>query len=173
MGKKELILSITLLAVAVIVWFLLWPAYSAMMANRENLGVWQAKYDEARKLKAVADKIRENYDKLSENSQKAVDALTGEADIPSLLTQLEDLTSQNGLILNSINFSPQPSVAPMAGVKTLDIDLNLAGDFNSLMNFIDAVENNLRIMDVSAVNFQPETGGSLTKYNVKMSVYYR
>jgi len=117
MGKKEIILLTLILATAGIVWFLLVPAYSSLKTVMSDYADWQARLQEAEELKDDASRIKEGYDRLSDNAKRIVDAVPQGESLPALLAQLESLTSQSGLVLNDLNVegpqeeSKKPAVA--------------------------------------------------------------
>ncbi len=110
------------------------------------------------------EELKKKYNSLTDEADKIAQAITPKEDLPGLLIQLESLSSRNGLILASVVFNTADeksdkknknvsAVAAPAGAKILAIDLNLNGSQKSLGAFLRAIETNLRIMDVSAINF--------------------
>lgn len=208
MNKQLFIFLIIILAIALLIWQFFWPAFTVVSQTREELRAWQDKLSQAQSLNEKLAGLKKKYQNLEKEVQRVADALPKNQDIPALLVQLEAMTSQNGLILNSVAFSfpetpkkksaagsQEPSLAasPAAAstpslsqsssaaalppnVKIVGIELNLSGNYNSLKNFLKAVENSLRIMDVTAVDFGSSgTGGSETMptFTVGLETYYR
>jgi len=119
-------------------------------------------------------------------------------DIPGLFSQLQALAEANEIILVNISISEaaeaaaapatsldeegaaepaasaeKPAAANVpAGLKRLNLALSLAGTGNdsyaNLKRFLQALENNLRLFDVSAVYFTPDSNG----FSVNLITYY-
>ncbi len=196
MSKQLFIFLIIILAVILVVWQLFLPAFNTVSLAREDLKSWEEKVGETESLNQKLIELKKKYEALEAQVKKIEAALPKGQDIPALMIQLEALTSQNGLILNSVDFiSPveakkkkaaetetgQESTASAvpAGVKSIDMELNLSGNYNSLKNFLKAVESNLRIMDISAINFgsagsgETNTISGLTGLLITLTAYYR
>lgn len=195
-SKQLLIFLIIVLAVILVVWQLFLPAFNDVYQAREDLKLWKDKVSGTTSLTQKLAELKKKYDTLMEQTEKIEIALPRGQDVPALLIELEALTSQNGLILNSVKFvsfegakkkkaaesemNQGAASALMAGVKSMDIELNLSGDYNSLKNFLKAVESNLRIMDISVINFGSSAGsGEISKISglatliVVLNAYYR
>ncbi len=212
--NKELFALIILVALVLVVWFLLWPAIQETIEAGNNLTAWQQKLEETKEAKQKLGNLEEKYKDLQNEEERILKVVPNQEDLPGLLVQLEALASQNGLVLNSLNFtypqaakgvataaaadtdvlksgqsvaaSSQAGTDALSGslpgnVKILVVALDLAGDYNSLKNFLRAVENNLRLTDVNAINFTE--GGSGTglimsknegsKLSVNLNVYFK
>ncbi len=181
MNKQLFIFAIIILVIALVAWQFFWPAFQAVLQSRDDLNSVQAKLDEARSLNQKLADLKKKYQNLDQEIQRVSDALPQGQDISALLVQLEAVTSQNGLILNSVDFSlpalssSAPSATPAGQVKTINIGLSLSGNYDSLKNFLKATEKSLRIMDISAINFgaaSSEAAG-LATFTVSLTTYYR
>ena len=97
-------------------------------------------------------------------------------DIPGLFVQFQALAEENNLLLASvsINETPETLIAKeTAGtISKLDISLDLVGaggsDYEGIKEFLASLENNLRLFDVNAVYFNPDS----TVYSVDLFTYY-
>lgn len=185
MNKQSFILIILILALAIFVWQVFLPAYAEVSAVRQERNIWQEKLNDTSNLKQKLGELDKKYDALGEEAERMAAVVPQREDIPSLLVQLEALTSQNGLILNSIEFSTSAkkqdsaansavagSVAP-SGAKITAVNLNLSGTHSALRNFLKSVESNLRLMDVNFVSFEVSTVSDLTDFQVMINTYYR
>ncbi len=78
-----------------------------------------------------------------------------------LFTELNQIVSKNGLILQSVSLNKESQVKGAANylagkIKKIKINLNVKGtDYNALKNFLFSLENNLKLMDVTNINFSP------------------
>ena len=132
------------------------------------------------------DQLKQVYDSRKEAIKKASYLLPIEKDIPGLIVQFEALASENGLILESINFiektkkrastgGGEAAVMPGQIYKTLNVSVELYGSYASFRSFLEAIEYNVRIMDISSINFSSEKSeeSSAFNFNVELEVYYQ
>jgi len=80
------------------------------------------------------------------------------------MIQMETMASQNNLILKSINFTENTS--------SITAQTALAGTYQALKNYLKALENNLRLMDIVNLNFQAPKDGSFYNFNLTIKSYY-
>lgn len=200
--KRLHIFLIIVLALALLWYFLFWPALRQTLQGRKDLTSWEQKLAQAQESKKKLDDLKIKYQTVQDEESRILQAVPPSKDIPGLLVQMEALASQNGLILSSLNFvypesesgvrasiieieeaegygsgtAESGGVSLPAGVKVLSVTLSLNGDYNSLKNFLRAVENNLRLTDVSKINFDEsgdKTELGLGKLAIELSVYYK
>jgi len=94
------------------------------------------------------------------------DANLGARD-PAAITAMPDASAQKGS-------------SSGGGAKTLAVDLSLTGSQNSLKSFLKSVEENLRLMDISAFGFSSGLSGGLIAdgntaqdFRVALNTYFR
>ncbi len=203
MNKQSLIIIIFIAIIAWVVWQYFMPAFDNVSGLREELKTWQGKLDNTQALSRKLEELKKKYDNMANEADKVAQAVTKREDFPGLLVQLEELSSQNGLILESVTFdvvdikkNNQAVVSDnslgngtvvaqsvggsknsqeISGLKILAVNLNLNGSQNSLKTFLQAIEANLRIMDVSAISFGAQDfGASLGQdFKVSLNTYFR
>ena len=196
MNKQLFIFLIIVLAIVLVAWQFFLPAFNAVSQARGDLKSWEEKLNETQSLNQKLAELKKKYEKMESEIQRVAAALPEGADIPALLVQLEALTSQNGLILNSVGFNfptetknkktaeteikqegvlSAGSPAALVNVKSLVVGLSLSGNYNSLKNFLKAVESSLRIMDITAINFGAASSEAvgLATFTVSLNAYYR
>lgn len=182
MNKPTIIILILILLTALITWQYFMPAFDKVSGLREELKIWQKKLEETQILSQKLEDLKKKYNTMSDEIERMNQALPKGEDVPGLLVQLEQLASQNGLILNNISFAvaqvkkaktttivseDSALLAPATDfsgstaqgslssseTKILTIDLSLTGAQNSFKTFLLAIEANLRIMDVATISF--------------------
>ena len=102
--------------------------------------------------------------------------LPDDEDIPGLFVQFQTLAEDYNLSLTgiSINEAPDPSVRGdnLNTIGKLNINIDVVGregdDYNELKDFLAALELNLRIFDINAVNFIP----GVPAYSIGMFTYF-
>ena len=185
MNRPIVIIIIFIALTALVAWQYFMPIFDKVSELRGDLKTWQGKLNETQALSRKLEFLKNKYNTMSDEIERVNQAVPKGEDIPGLLVQLEQLASQNGLILNSVSFamadskkakkttvvaenslsaatgalsSTLKSSVPV-GTKILTVDLSLAGIHNSFRTFLSAIEENLRIMDVATINFSGKTSG--------------
>jgi len=105
--------------------------------------------------------------------------LPPEKDIPGLIVQFEALASENGLILESLNFIERTikktgeAEEEKKDYKSLAVFLSLTGNYKSFENFLKALELNVRLMDIKSIEFSSEKieEEGIFNFNVDLEVY--
>ncbi|MDD2753106.1 MAG: type 4a pilus biogenesis protein PilO [Candidatus Portnoybacteria bacterium] len=185
MNKQGFILIILILALGFFIWQIFLPAYGDVSLLRKERNAWQAKLEDTVKLRQKLGELDKKYSALGSEAEKMAAVVPRKEDLSGLLVQMEALSSQNGLILNSIAFSSpakkQDAAAPSSSggesvsafAKNTVLDISLSGAENAFRNFLKAVESNLRLMDVSSVNFNVSASSEQTDFQVLINAYYR
>jgi len=144
-------------------------------------------------LKALADYFNQsdalaafikNYNAIHQADVNKVNyILPAEAKIPELIAQLEALAVKNGFKVASLDISSKEAekkshgeevevqAAGDTGLKMLNIGLSInGGDYFILKQFLQDIEDHLRLLDVMSINFQSvEEEG---KYLLNIQTYY-
>lgn len=107
------------------------------------------------------------------------------------LVMLENLSIENNIVLQSINLAsfvskkvetktaqPTPGSIVLAPkpeqlIKELPVDLVVLGTYQSFKDFLNALERNLRIIDVLSLNFTSGGNTDLYTFTVRLKTYYQ
>lgn len=169
--------------------FVLPKYYQARGATSQTLTLLSAEAEKRRDYLEALKQLAVNYQKINQaevNRLKAI--LPTDKDLPGLFVQLQALAEENNFLLADLNISEladrqaagsllaaEPAAAKKSAggqLKKLAINLNLVGSKSSgypeLKRFLDAVEQNLRLFDVEAVYFSPDS----PKYSLTLFTYY-
>ncbi len=164
--------------------FLIGPKYKKIMQLTEN-DSQQAEIDYSKKKKELADLgtlATIYHHDIDADEIKKIDALLpAENPEEELFTQLEYLVAGNGLVMTSLVISPekeatasqgdvpeqarsqeektQPAITLPKEIGKIKANLNIIGvDYQGLKNILNTLENNLRIMDITYLNYAPPDG---------------
>jgi Tfp pilus assembly protein PilN len=129
---------------------------------------------EAKDIVARRNQILERFNNVKDEDLNRLNLL-----LPRELTQ-EDLyvffkkiIETSGMSLKSIDITAAADIAgaPKGGYKSLGFSFEASGDYRRVRALMDALENNLRLMDIDTIDItQADTGGYLLKLKGKM--YY-
>lgn len=129
------------------------------------------------------NRYKRQYFGISESTRQRVDYfLPGKGNNEDLFNDMSALINRRGLILRDLeiteagssnsnrrgpqNPSPRGSVA---GLGVINMKLGISGvDYNKLVQLLNKIETNLRLMDVTDIAFAPE-GNSV---NLSINTYY-
>jgi Tfp pilus assembly protein PilO len=157
-------------------YYILYPKYQEVSLGGEySIETLKSERQTRQRYLYELKKLKENYQKINQaDIDKLNQILPSDRDIPGLFVQVAALAEDNGFILDSVNISQEAAGRSIKGqakqeIKKLNISLNLRGSsYQSLKYLLNAIEYNLRIFDVDAVYFSPDSD----KYSVNLFTYY-
>lgn len=168
--KRVITNALILAALGGAVWFLVLPNWSAVAIFRKEIAT---KKEVIELEKQAIEKLNSAISVLEEQKQgveKMEEALPVSELKPELIAIMAKLASQNGLSLSKLDIqsaeekasrTPKGSAGAASGeslpvatsVKSIRISLDTTGSYASFKNWLQAVEKNLRIFDVSKISF--------------------
>ena len=205
MKKVYLIIAGCMMAIAGVVLFLVLPGYDSLNSDRTTISDRQMQLNSLNKFSENLRTLTQKYNIDPGQFDVFLAALPQQEDLPKLLKNLESLAAGNNLIMNSVEFKEadqkiaQPKVtneisdtgngatpAPVVPsttappYKTAAIRLSLSGTYSSLKNYLQAVEGNDRLMDITSVSYSSAEpvdgqGNNLPSsiFSIKLNVYHR
>jgi len=167
--------------------FFIGPKYKEMenkkkeISNNEELEYFSQK----RKVKQLNDLINV-YRKISETDMKKIDLLlpSEEKIHEELFSQIESIILRNGLLLKSLEIDVEESNVKSAKnlnntkaneqigedilpkeIGRIRVSLNILGvDYFKLKDLVRVFENNLRLIDIDDINFQPDNNSVIINF---------
>lgn len=156
------------------------PAFDQAKALREEIEAKTRLYEEQ---KAAFERVEVLLAQFEENARlkETLNSILPVGDaMPDLLTaQISGLTALTGLTLETLSTRPgaiePPSVdIPLAGgIGKISLEFAASGNYESLKNFLSALETNIRIMDVSNLEAEAIAGQNLFRLNFAANAYYQ
>lgn len=156
---KKYIPVLLFFAFILILFILIFPAYNNIRDLRTMIKTKQEVLKNQKEQVQLFQELKQ-----SKELEKLDKILPDNPEIPELMIQLETMASQNNLILKSINFTESQD--------EITAQIVLAGSYNVLKNYLKALENNLRLMDVVSLNFQAPKESSFHDFNLIIKAYY-
>jgi Tfp pilus assembly protein PilO len=162
----SIIVSISILVFSLLVL----PAFdktrtlSGSIKERENM------LDE---LQQTAGRIAEFNNEIKTNEAniaKLDQLLPRQKEVSEILVTIESIISSSGLYLSELSISEPVS----QGIGKVNANIKLTGEFYSLMNFLDLLEKNLRLIEINAIDISTQPGGGLSaiNYDIKFEASY-
>lgn len=125
------------------------------------------------------NRIIGKYESLAALRDIFSEALPLEEDIPSFLNQVYGLAELNNVLVGSIDFQYLPIQTAEAGSITKPIGsiratVRCASDYENMKNFMSAIETNVRLMDIAAVDIGEGFKADPTlAYTLTVDTYYQ
>ncbi len=189
--NKKIIISLISLTLSIALIFLFafsqWPLIKDL---RTELTQKKQILNELNELLDRVNQIEEEYQEVTDDAQKIFLGLPTKKDISYLLVHFETLASDNGLLLESINFGQinnekqginqeiNKSPKLLSNLPSFSVGLNIAGSYDAFKNYLNALENSVRLMDIKSVNFVASNRDSFStdlgifEFNLGINVYY-
>lgn len=161
--------------------FLLGPKYQELKTGGQfDLETKQAELANLEQQLENLKVLRQNLADLEKQDLSGLQSiLPTKQDLPGLLVQMEKIASENDFALLNISFMPAPATAKgqtggNSGLKKLNLAVSLTGgNYSDLLRLLDDFEYNLRLLDVTSINFAPnQAKASDSSYSLNLTTYY-
>ena len=115
----------------------------------------ESEYLALKRFLAQLNELSGIYQGISAKDISKVDSLLPERiDIEELMRQMEVIVLQNGLFLSTLQIDEGSDHSE--GIGSVNISMNIVGtDYSSFKNLLYTIESNLRLLDISELNFSP------------------
>lgn len=191
LSKKDKIILIFLIALGILYIyyaFLLKPILNDN--NKKNSEVLQAetKLEEINTADTSNSKYKKQVADFKAKYEQALKALPKNERDPEIAKQLKDLCDKNDIMLSSLNFSKpievkntksnKKSASSKTPVKIMSvpITMNVSGDYENAVNFLENLEHSDRIavMDAATFTSNEKTNGNSDdgKVNISLNASY-
>lgn len=186
---KNIIILLLILGFIAIVVFLDLPKTQGVLDLIKQIKEQKRIFLEEQDLLAKIKELDQQYEENKENLKKIDYILPSSQDLPNLIVQLEALALESGLVLDKIEFSEaeqetsgkakevrqsEEKVTPK-DYRIISVSLTFIGDYLLFKNFLKTVEENMRLIDVVAVDFGKESSETtqLFNFNLSLKTYYK
>lgn len=165
-------ISICLLIVFVVGFFLVWPQYqnfreltAEVRARKTEL---QYKEEYFSNLRKISEELK-NYEL---EISKIDSALPSDPFLPSLFNFLTKTAAQNGLILKDIGKFSVTSSREKPEIKEIYLEIIVTGSYPAFKNFLSALEKTARFVEVENIAFSfPKLEEEMFSFNLKIKAY--
>lgn len=172
-SKQAILISILWIINLSVFFLYLWPAYPALQKSYLMSQQTAEELNKEKDFSSKLDAILADEGDVKDKIKIAGSALPVGKNIPELITQVTALVSDNGLALTNINISNAININDKP-YKTLGVAITTTGNYDSFKLFIKAVENNLRIIDISSISFaSPQKSEDPMEFKLSFQTYYQ
>jgi len=191
MNKKSIIISINLLLGVILFFVFIDPLWNSIKMLKMDIIKQEQETKNIETLLLNIQKLEQDYQEIGVDMNDIFLALPNEKDIPYLINQFELLASNNGLLLESMNFDEEINRKDKNAVSIgiaragqsdkllsefpyLSFEIVLNGSYSGLKSYLESLGNNIRLMDVRTIGFKKyEAESSVFKFTLGVLVYYQ
>ena len=193
---KNLIFLFLILGLIALVVFFDIPAVREVLNLRKTLSEQTKILGDKQEFSIKVEKLIKNYEDNKEDAEKINCALPLGKEIPNLIVQFEALGAEGGMTIEQIGFSSvedqatskakvvrtetgegvvQQTGESAKNYKTMAVNLKMSGDYYAFKNFLAAVEENIRLMNIEIINFTPLSSqdSQLFNFEITLKTYYQ
>jgi Tfp pilus assembly protein PilO len=169
---------------------------SPFYAEISDLKAQIASYDQAlsnsKALENERDKLTQKFNSITTTDLERIKKLLPEnVDNIRLILEIEKIASPFGMALRDVRYNPTEkkddastgiqsnvSASSQKEYGVWDLEFATAGTYSNFLNFIKALESNLRIVDISSIEFSSDSAtgtagqSSSYKYSFKIKTYW-
>lgn len=157
MVKYIITIAILLLMIGGVILLATVPLMRSMQNAQAQLAQEEQTLENSEHLVAVLNQLVSQFGSLQGDIGKIDIAIPSKEDLPRLLVEIPRLVAQNGMILSNIGFGQTSQ--ENAGYRSTAIHLTAQGTYVNLKSFLSAVEQNLRLYDVTEIKFSEARNG--------------
>lgn len=191
----KFILPVILIGVAITGFFVLTsPLYKDITLEREQVASYNEALDNSKALEAERDKLTQKYNSFDpENLSKLQKLLPDNVDNIRLILEIEKIALPYGMVLKDVKYdatkknTTTPETVAVEGEENfsnkdygvLSLEFSTQGTYSNFINFIKDLENNLRIVDISSIQFTSSANLGLNsslpeayKYSFTIKTYW-
>src|SRR3989344_2512119 len=164
-------------------YFFLTDQWQALKEVRSDVAAANLALAELKDISQKADSLRETYNSVRQEDKEKISRMipTG-SDTANAVTDLEQTTARNGMILRSVDFA-LPAAGKQAtgagkefnlqsGLYILPVSFEVIGRYDSFRRFLADLELNQRVLDVQTVNFGSAVADAYT-FQLRAKAYYQ
>jgi Tfp pilus assembly protein PilO len=153
-----------------------WPALSGYMSLKEELNnrdiELEGKEAYFNGLKETLDRVKEQNEEIAKINSAFPEDL--EVGVPTLLNFMKELSSKNGVIVDTLSGDPASLTAgASSGIEELPFSLSVSGTYASFKNFLSAIYRNARMIDVDSIRFgSSQEKEGLSSFDISLRTYF-
>lgn len=171
---KEVKLLVYFLIIAIIAlfsYFLIYPTLNKVKTTQGDFAQYNKLLKEKEETLQAFNELAATYKKQKSYFQKIDQAMLGKTnDKILLLVQFEVLASKSNMTMESFSFGELASGGSELGV--LPVTLSVKGKYSDFKNCLDAISQNLPLMEVENIQFSPSAeASSLYTFMLEVNVY--
>lgn len=143
------------------------PRYDATREIRGQIAAYSENLDTVEKLRTSREELITRYNAISKSNLDSLKALLPDSvDNIRLIIQIDSLASRNGLsTVRNVEYQVDQDASSSSAVQSREasskpysefvISFQTTGQYKNFLSFISDLEENLRLVDVTRIEFRP------------------
>ena len=175
---KNLIASILISISAFMAWTNILPKYNNTSEIKLAIEVRRALVDSRRGILERIKNLQNEYDQRFSEIQRLSLVVPEEKGFPEFISTIESISSRTGIILGELSIGGG-GVNNIDPFNTINFDANFKTSYESLISFLDYLESNIRLIDLTGLNIilkKDDIGGTNglapLEVQIKTKAYY-
>lgn len=157
------------------------PTYTDPEIGIKALNIEKERYDTAltnsKNLQIERDKFLDQYNGIdSRDRENLLKALPDNIDNVRLIIDIDELAKKYGMRIRNFTTNTKEAsdvIGADSGPKgTLTLSFTTTASYNTFLAFSRALEQSLRIIDISSISFASSNSNPLYDYNVTIKTYW-
>ncbi len=170
--NKLMIIGGCLILTLVLGFTLVWPKYQNLQILRSNIEMKEAELENKTNYFTQIEETSEGLEEYEENLAKISSALPQTSALSSLFNFLQLTAAQTGLFLEEISLTGVTDLEEMEKIKEIRTSLQVSGAYSAFKDFLTAVENSSRIIEVEDITFKaPKEPTDSFSFDVQIKTY--
>lgn len=194
---SSIVIAVLIIVAALVVYFeFIVPAYATLETTKGQEESEQTLYGNEQQIVTQAQALLANYESESSSSQSVGLALPVGQDVSGALAQIYGIGASTGVTVQNTAISVQAVQSPTPSdgsdgqiasaattgsitkpLGTVTLQINGSGSYEAFKAFLQGLQTNIRLFDVSAISLQPAGAGiadqDLFNYSVTVVTYYQ
>ena len=174
-NNKTTLYTLSVTVLLVFVWLLIWPNVTVINSLNEQINNEKADVLVLEETQTSILEARAFFSKLTDEDRELVElAVPKFPDKANLVSVLNNLAEQNGLVVDSISAKEDEFTDKKKSVGffgTMSTTLVLEGNYLSLKEFINSLERSLRIFEVDKIDIKP-ADNNLEVFTINVRAFY-
>ncbi len=156
------------------------PTYSEIQELRGERAAKESLLNDYKSTAEALNNLLQQYKDIAEIQDTLSESLPLGEHAPEVFNQLQGIATSNNLRIDSVSFQYLPidygeKNSILRPLGTLRISMKMAGTYDNLKTFLEAIETNIRILDVVTLSLE---GGAIARnpalnYNLIVDTYYQ
>lgn len=169
------------------------PQYEKVSSLRQEVSAYDNALNNSKALESERDKLVTKYNAIDQgNLDKISKMLPDSIDNIRLILEIEKIASPYGMTLRDVKYEDtkkeEKGNTPLAGAENeatnedygvWNLEFSTEGNYNNFIKFTKDMEKNLRLVDISSIEFSAaeslsskSSSNDVYKYNFKIKTYW-
>lgn len=169
--NKPIITAILILATIALGVFIIWPDYQEFHRLSQKLDFEKKQLAE---LEAYFEDLEKTNEQLKEYEDRLVQldaVLPGRLSVPELFTYLQEVSSQNGLLVEGFGDPSQSESKVLPDIKEASFALSFKGQYSAFKNLLSALWRNAKLIEVDQISFSVPEEGNIFDFKVTLRTH--